>query len=119
MPFPKIELHVHLEGTIRPETLLQVARRNGYALGVETVEELWDLYRFRDFDHFIEVWILTSNALRRPEDFRQVVVDYAGEAARHGAVYVEGIFSPIERVWRGVGWDEIFSGYCDGVEEAR
>jgi aminodeoxyfutalosine deaminase len=40
-------------------------------------------------------------------------------AKGHGAVYIEGIFSPIERTWRGVGWDEIFSGYCDGAQEAR
>jgi aminodeoxyfutalosine deaminase len=84
-----------------------------------TVEGLRELYRFRDFEHFIEVWILTTNCLRTAEDFRQVVVDYAQEARRHGAVYFEGIFSPIERTWRGVGWDDIFSGYCDGAQEAR
>jgi aminodeoxyfutalosine deaminase len=78
-----------------------------------------ELYRYRDFDHFIEVWILTTNSLRTPEDFRQVVVDYAQEAQRHGAVYLEGIFSPIERTWRGVAWDDIFAGYCDGAQEAR
>ena len=114
-PFPKIELHVHLEGTVRPDTLRAIAKRNDYALP----DDLESLYRFRDFAHFIEVWILTTNALRTEADFRQVVVDYAGEAAAHGAVYLEGIFSPAERVARGVGWDEIFSGYCDGAAEAR
>ena len=66
-----------------------------------------------------EVWILTTNCLRTEEDFRQVVVDYAGEAKRHGAVYLEAIFSPIERTWRGVAWDEIFEGYCSGAQLAR
>ena len=119
MTYPKIELHVHLEGTVRPRTLLEIAKRNHYALPAETEEELAAIYDFRDFRHFIEVWVLTTNALRTADDFRQVVVDYAGEAASHGAVYVEGIFSPAERVKRGVGWDEIFSGYCDGAAEAR
>ena len=119
MLFPKIELHVHLEGTVRPETLLEIARRNDYALPADTVEGLQDLYAFRDFEHFIEVWVLTTNALQTREDFRQVVVDYAAEAASHGAVYLEGIFSPSERVRRGVAWDDIFAGYCDGAEEAR
>jgi len=117
--YPKIELHVHLEGTVRPRTLLEIAKRNHYALPAETEEELAAIYDFRDFRHFIEVWVLTTNALRTADDFRQVVVDYADEAASHGAVYVEGIFSPAERVKRGVGWDEIFSGYCDGAAEAR
>jgi aminodeoxyfutalosine deaminase len=116
---PKIELHVHLEGTVRPATLLEIARRNDYPLPAETEEGLAELYDFRDFAHFIEVWILTTNALQTAEDFRQVVVDYAAEAALHGAVYLEGIFSPSERVRRGVGWDEIFSGYCDGAQQAR
>jgi aminodeoxyfutalosine deaminase len=117
--YPKIELHVHLEATLRPEPLLEIARRNDYPLPVETVEGLRRLYEFRDFDHFMDVWTLVTNALRRADDFRQVVVGYAAEAARHGAVYIEGIFSPIERTWRGVDWDEIFSGYCDGGQEAK
>ena len=119
MTYPKIELHVHLEGTVRAATLLEIARRNGYDLPADSVEGLASLYEYRDFEHFIQVWILTTNALRTAEDFRQVVVDYAAEAAAHGAVYVEGIFSPAERVARGVGWDEIFSGYCDGAQEAE
>ena len=114
-PFPKIELHVHLEGTVRPNTLRAIAKRNDYALP----DNLESLYRFRDFAHFIEVWILTTNALQTAADFRQVVTDYAEEAAAHGAVYLEAIFSPAERVARGVDWDEIFSGYCDGADEAR
>jgi aminodeoxyfutalosine deaminase len=118
-PYPKIELHVHLEATVRPETLLEIARRNGIELPADTVEGLRDLYRFRDFDHFIEVWILTTNALRTEDDFRRIVVDYAEEATRHGAVYIEGIFSPIERTWRGVRWDDIFDGYCSGAQEAK
>jgi aminodeoxyfutalosine deaminase len=119
MTFPKIELHVHLEGTVRAETLLEIARRNDYALPADTVEGLAELYEYRDFEHFIEVWVLTTNALRTRDDFRRVVVDYAGEAAAHGAVYIEGIFSPAERVRRGVSWEDIFGGYCDGAEEAR
>jgi aminodeoxyfutalosine deaminase len=117
--FPKIELHVHLEGTVRPETLLEIARRNDFALPADTVEGVAKLYDYRDFAHFIDVWILTTFALRTREDFRQVVVEYAAEAAQHGAVYLEGIFSPAERARKGVDWDEIFSGYCDGAQEAR
>ena len=119
MTTPKIELHVHLEGTVRPATLLDIARRNGEALPVDTVPELEKLYEFTDFAHFIDVWILTTNCLRTADDFRQVVVDYAAEAAGFGAVYLEGIFSPSERVLRGIAWDTIFTGYTEGIVEAR
>ena len=119
MPYPKIELHVHLEGTVRAHTLLEIARRNDYALPAETVEGLASLYEFTDFRHFIEVWILTTNALQKEADFRQMVVDYAAEAASHGAVYLEGIFSPAERVRRGCTWEDIFEGVCNGAQEAK
>src|SRR2546429_3816513 len=115
----KIELHVHLEATTRPATLLEIARRNGVRLPADTVEGLTALYEFRDFKHFIDVWVMTTNCLRTADDFRQVVVDYAEEAAGFGAVYLEGIFSPPERVLlAGLDWDVIYSGYTDGAVEA-
>jgi aminodeoxyfutalosine deaminase len=118
MSYPKIELHVHLEGSVLPATLLAIARRNDVALPAQTVGELASLYEFRDFSHFIDVWMLTTGALRTEQDFRQVVVDYAGQAASHGAVYLEGIFSPAEPAGRGVPWEEVFAGYCDGAQQA-
>lgn len=116
---PKVELHVHLEGTIRPHTLLSLARRNGLRLPADSEEELAKLYDYRDFAHFIDVWQLTTNCLRTADDFRQIVVDYAAKAASCGAVYIEGIFSPAERVATGVEWDALFNGYCDGVQQAE
>ncbi|MGH3648151.1 MAG: adenosine deaminase [Micromonosporaceae bacterium] len=118
MTEPKIELHVHLEGAIRPPSLLRIARRNDIPLPVDTVEDLNRLYEFRDFRHFIEVWVMTTNCLRTAEDFRQVVVDYAAEAASHGAVYLEAIFSPAERMLRGIKGEELFTGYAEGATEA-
>jgi aminodeoxyfutalosine deaminase len=118
MTVPKIELHVHLEGTVRPATLLDIARRNGVALPADTVGGLAEIYEFTDFTHFIEVWLMTTGCLRTADDFRRITVDYAAEAAGFGAVYLEAIFSPPEFVQRGVGWDEIFVGYTEGAVEA-
>src|SRR4051812_24478102 len=118
-PTPKIELHVHLEGAVRPAALLDIARRNELDLPAHDVDALTELYRFRDFDHFIELWMMTTHVIRTATDFRQVVVSYAQEAAAHGAVYIEGIFTPAERVLGGASWDEVFTGFCDGAEEAR
>jgi aminodeoxyfutalosine deaminase len=115
--YPKIELHVHLEGTVRPETLLEIARRNGYGLPVDSAEGVRTLYEYLDFAHFIEVFLLTSSALEHAEDFRQIVVEYAEEAVQYGAVYLEAIFSL--GLWRGLDSDVVFSGVCDGVDEAR
>jgi len=116
---PKIELHVHLEGTVRPRALLEMAARNGLKLPAQSEDELAELYRFRDFDHFVELWLMTTSAVQTEEDFRNIVVAYAAEAVTHGAVYIEGIFTPVERIGGGASWDEVFSGFCDGADEAR
>jgi aminodeoxyfutalosine deaminase len=112
-PYPKIELHVHLEGAVRAESLEEIARRNGRPLP----NGLASLHRFRDFRHFIETFERRLGALQTHDDFRRIVVEYAAEAASHGAVYIEGIFVP--GLWRGLDTDEVFSGYCDGAQEAR
>ena len=118
-PVPKIELHVHLEGAVRAKDLFEMATRNRFPLPVADESELARLYRFRDFGHFLELWRMTTPAIQTDRDFRQVVVSYAEEAASHGAVYVEGIFTPAERVSGGASWDEVFSGFCDGIAEAK
>jgi aminodeoxyfutalosine deaminase len=119
MSFPKIELHVHLEGTLRPEVLLALARDNGVELPATTVEELAALFCFTDLPHFIDIWLMVTSCLRKADDFRRITVEYAGEAAQHGAVYIEGIFAPLQLVRRGVPWEEIYEGFCDGIAEAR
>jgi len=111
-PDPKIELHVHLEGTVRPHALRQIAKQNDYALP----DDLESLYRCRDFAAFGKVFVLTVGALTRYDDFRQVVVDYAAEARAHGAAYLEAIFAP--RLRHELDTDQVFSGYCDGAQEA-
>jgi aminodeoxyfutalosine deaminase len=115
--YPKIELHVHLEGTIRPRTLLDLARKNDYRLPADSFEGIQALYEFRDFAHFIDVFGLTTGVLRHAEDYRHAVLEYAEEAKGHGAVYLEVIFAP--GLWRDVDSDAVFTGCCDGAQQAR
>jgi aminodeoxyfutalosine deaminase len=118
-PYPKIELHVHLEGAVSPELLFAAARRNGCSLPFDSVEALREYMRFRDFDHFIEAWLATTTVLRTAQDYRELVLDYARRAQAQGAVYLEAIFSPTDRVPLGVPMQESFEGFCDGAQAAR
>jgi aminodeoxyfutalosine deaminase len=119
MTYPKIELHVHLDSAMRPSLLLRLARRNGYVLPFATVEEFGDYCRVESFVDLGRIWVETCGVLQREQDFREVLVEYAGEAKSHGAVYVEAIFNPWMMWKRGVSLEAIFTGYCDAIEEAR
>lgn len=86
---PKVELHVHLEGAIRPETLLRLARRNGITLPVRRPEDFADWYRFTDFPHFVEVYLTLSGAIRTARDIHEVARDFLLEQARQNILYSE------------------------------
>ncbi|MEO7974419.1 MAG: adenosine deaminase, partial [Thermoanaerobaculia bacterium] len=66
---PKVELHVHLEGAMRPRTLLALARRRRVTLPADDEAGLREWFRFRDFDHFVEIYLTCSKCVRDPEDF--------------------------------------------------
>ncbi len=81
---PKVELHVHLEGSIQPETLLQLARRNHITLPYRTLEGLRRWYIFRDFSHFVEIYITISKCLRTSDDIELIAREFlAGQAAQN------------------------------------
>ena len=73
---PKVELHVHLEGSVRPETLLKLAKRHNIALPAEDVPGLRKWYTFRDFDHFIEIYMTISTCLRTAEDVELITREF-------------------------------------------
>ncbi len=95
---PKVELHVHLEGSIRPETLLKLSRRNGVELPVSTLEEIDDWIQFTDFAHFIEVYIAICNCLRTPDDFELITAEFLQGQAEQNILYSEVIFTPYTHI---------------------
>lgn len=91
---PKVELHVHLEGAIQPETLLLLAHRNGVALPHDTVEGLRDWYTFTDFPHFIQIYLAISACICTPDDIELIAREFLrGQAAQH-IRYSEVTYTP-------------------------
>jgi aminodeoxyfutalosine deaminase len=116
----KIELHVHLEGSIRPTTLLQLAERNGVRLPAQDVEELQDFYRFRDFPHFIEVYVTITRCLQTPDDYRLIAYEFGADCARQNIRYAEVTFSIYTNVkYAGLAWQTIVEGLNAGRAQAR
>ena len=91
---PKVELHVHLEGSIRPATLLALAERNGVALPADSVEGLEAWYHFTDFAHFIDVYFAICNCLRTAQDFELITAEFLRSQEEQNIRYSEVIFTP-------------------------
>jgi aminodeoxyfutalosine deaminase len=100
---PKAELHVHLEGTISPETLWAMAERNHVALPVGSLAELRALYRFESFDTFLRLWLAMCACLRRAADYEQMVDAFLEAAARVNLRYAEAHFTPYNHERFGFG----------------
>lgn len=116
---PKVELHVHLEGSILPETLLILAKRNGIALPSDTAEGLRKWFAFTDFNHFIQVYITITRCLQRRDDYELIAYELGREMARQNVRYAEVTFSPGTHQWLGVPQNVYFTGITKGRERAQ
>ena len=91
---PKVELHVHLEGSIQPETLLKLAQRNGVTLPVDTAEAVRQWYTFTDFNHFLEIYLKISACLCTADDLELVAREFLRGQVVQNIRYSEVIFTP-------------------------
>ena len=112
---PKAELHVHLEGSIRPATLLKLAQRNGVQLPAQTLADLQKWFTFRDFDHFIEIYFEISSCLKTSEDYELIAYEFGANMARQNVRYAEVTFSPSTHQFSfGIPFDTFFTGMSRG-----
>jgi adenosine deaminase len=116
---PKVELHVHLEAAMQPRTLLALARRRGVDLPGRTESEIKEWFRFRDFDHFVEVYLLCSKCLWAPEDFQLLAEDLVAAQARQSILYTEAHFTISTHVANGVNSEEVAAALAETVAKAE
>ena len=115
---PKVELHVHLEGTIRPETAVALARRHG-----EDPDRVLPLVdggyptRYETFDQFVELYLAVSAQLRTPDDLAVVAADFARHQAAQGVRYSEATFTATTHVRNGMDPDAMWQAVTDGLAE--
>jgi adenosine deaminase len=100
---PKTEVHLHLEGTVSPETLWALAARNRVALPVGSLDELRAMYAFEDFDKFLRLWLLMCSCLKTEADYSGMVEGYLGECRRQNIRYAEVHFTPYNHEKFGIG----------------
>ncbi len=112
---PKVELHCHLEGAMRPTTVIDLARRHRVALPAADPTQL---YRFRDLEHFIEVYGLVCAVLQDVDDFHRLAYEVLEDRVDQGVVHAELFFTPWFHLTRGVPFGSLWDGLATGVRDA-
>lgn len=113
---PKVELHCHVEGSVRPQTVLELARKAGRPLAVEDPTEL---YRYTSLDSFLEIFWLVQETLVEPADWERIAYESLIDAAAHGLRYREMFFTPARHLAAGQTLDGIIEGLTAGIEAAE
>jgi aminodeoxyfutalosine deaminase len=117
---PKAEIHAHLEGSIHPETLLELARRNHIDLPVKGLDDLKDFYRYRDFEHFVEIYHTITRCLCTPQDYYLIAYQFGSDCARQNIRYSEVTFTITSNMrFSGLSWEIILEALNAGRSQAK
>ncbi|GHA98527.1 adenine deaminase [Streptomyces thermoviolaceus subsp. thermoviolaceus] len=110
MPLPKAELHLHIEGTLEPETAFALAARNGVTLPYADTDALREAYRFTDLQSFLDLYYALMDVLRTEQDFADLADAYLARAAAQGVRHAEIFFDPQAHLKRGVELGTVVEG---------
>ncbi len=121
---PKSELHVHLEGTVQPELLINLAEKNDLLklLPSDKVEDIQDWFSFRDFPHFVEVILAVQNVIRTAEDFALIAYENGAIMKEQNIMYRELTVSPYNHthiLGKDININDILAGLEEGRNKAR
>jgi adenosine deaminase len=116
---PKTELHIHIEGTLEPELLLDLAARNGLELPFEDVETAHAAYNFTDLQSFLDILYRGAAVLQTADDFYDLMSAYLRRAAADGVRHAEIFFDPQTHTERGVGFPVFMEGFRGAIADAK
>src|SRR6266436_4982801 len=116
---PKAELHLHVEGTLEPELMFELARRNGVSLPYASVGELRQAYVFSDLQSFLDIYYAGCCVLLREQDFYDLTSAYLARAAAQGVRHAEIFFDPQTHTDRGVPFETVISGIHRSLQDGE
>ena len=116
---PKAELHLHIEGSLEPELMFELGRRNRIALPFVTVEEVRAAYAFSNLQDFLDIYYQGAGVLMTEQDFHDLAMAYFHRVAADGCRHVELFFDPQTHTDRGLPFTVAIDGLLSGMAEAR
>jgi adenosine deaminase len=116
---PKVELHLHIEGTLEPELMFALAARHGVTLPYASVDEVRAAYAFHDLQSFLDLYYAGCDVLRDRADFYALAMAYFTRAYADGVVHAELFFDPQTHTARGVALATVIGGLRDAMDDAE
>ncbi|MBX9795252.1 adenosine deaminase [Sphingomonas sp.] len=116
---PKAELHLHIEGSLEPELMFALARRNRVTIPFDSVEAVRAAYAFTRLQDFLDIYYAGAAVLQTAQDFRDLASAYFDRAAADGVVHAEIFFDPQTHTDRGIPMREVIDGLFAGMAEAE
>ncbi|MGH8166872.1 MAG: adenosine deaminase family protein, partial [Woeseiaceae bacterium] len=115
---PKVELHVHLEGTLEPGMLFDLARRNKVKLPFASVEAVHRAYDFSRLQDFLDIYYAGTAVLQTEHDFHELAMAYFHRAREDNVRHVEAFFDPQAHTERGISIATVMNGFLQAVDGA-
>ncbi len=116
---PKVELHLHIEGTLEPELMFKLAHRNGIDLPYNSVREIRDAYNFRNLQDFLDIYYQGARVLQTEQDFYDLMWAYLKKASSQNVRHAEIFFDPQTHTDRGIPFEVVIDGLNRAREIAR
>ena len=116
---PKAELHLHIEGTLEPEHLFKLAKRNDIQIPFTSVNEIKSAYSFNNLESFLKIFYQGSRVLIKEQDFFDLTWAYVQKCKENNVVHTEIFFDPQTHVYRGINFDIVINGIYKALQKAN
>ncbi|MGK7950535.1 MAG: adenosine deaminase [Xenococcaceae cyanobacterium] len=116
---PKAELHLHIEGTLEPEMMFKLAKRNNIDLPYESVSEVKSAYKFDDLESFLDIYYQGSKVLQKEQDFYDLTWAYLQKAVSENVRHTEIFFDPQSHTDRGIAFETVYQGIDRALQDGR
>ena len=116
---PKAELHLHIEGSLEPDLMFELAQRNGVPIPYASVEEVAAAYSFSNLQDFLDIYYAGADVLRTERDFHDLALAYFRRAAADNVRHAEIFFDPQTHTDRGIAMSVVVEGLLSGMKVAE
>jgi len=116
---PKAELHLHIEGSLEPELMFELAKRNNIQIPYKTIEDVKNAYNFTNLQSFLDIYYAGANVLITKQDFYDLTWAYILKCVENNIIHTEIFFDPQTHTQRGIAFETIILGIVEALKDAK